>query len=70
MSKTPDPNSTGASGSAGGDKSAREEATIKVPSKDPKKKDDKKDEDLVSIKATTELEQNCSVYVLIISFIY
>ncbi|OIT00135.1 PREDICTED: 26S proteasome non-ATPase regulatory subunit 2 homolog A-like [Nicotiana attenuata] len=46
MSKTPDPNSTGASGSTGGDKSAREEATIKVPSKDPKKKDDKKDEDL------------------------
>lgn len=44
MSKTPDPNSTGADGS----KSTREEATIKVPSKDPKKKDDKKDEDLVS----------------------
>lgn len=44
MSKTPDPNSTDASGS----KSTKEEATIKVPSKDPKKKDDKKDEDLVS----------------------
>ncbi|GMP67377.1 hypothetical protein CsSME_00027381 [Camellia sinensis var. sinensis] len=36
----PDPN--GASGSG----STREDASVKVPSKDPKKKDDKKDEDL------------------------
>lgn len=36
----PDPNST----SSG----PREEASVKVPSKDPKKKDEKKDEDLVS----------------------
>lgn len=49
MSKTPDPNSTGSSGSAGAGIPAGEEATVKVPSKDPKKKDDKKDEDLVSI---------------------
>lgn len=46
MSMTPDPNNAGA---AGGDKPAREEASVKVPAKDPKKKDDKKDEDLVSL---------------------
>ncbi|VFQ88011.1 unnamed protein product [Cuscuta campestris] len=39
---TPDPNA----GAAGGEKPAREEATVKVPAKDPKKKDIKKDEDL------------------------
>ncbi|XP_009622441.1 26S proteasome non-ATPase regulatory subunit 2 homolog A [Nicotiana tabacum] len=61
MSKTPDPNSTGASGSAGGDKSAREEATIKVPSKDPKKKDDKKDEDLSE--EDLALKQQLELYV-------
>lgn len=43
---TPDPNNAGP---AGGEKPAREEASVKVPAKDPKKKDDKKDEDLVSI---------------------
>ena len=37
-----DPNSASGSGTA------REEALVKVPSKDPKKKDEKKDEDLVS----------------------
>lgn len=41
MAPVPDPNSVG-----GGAK--RDEATMKVPSKDPKKKDDKKEEDLVS----------------------
>lgn len=38
----PDPNSASGSGTA------REETSLKVPSKDPKKKDEKKDEDLVS----------------------
>lgn len=55
MSKTPDPNSTGASGS----KSNREEATIKVPYKDPKKKDDKKDEDLVSSEYSKSDNMTC-----------
>lgn len=41
MAPVPDPNSIG-----GGAK--RDEATTKVPSKDPKKKDDKKEDDLVS----------------------
>ena len=41
MAPGPDPNSVG-------DGAKRDEATIKVPSKDPKKKDDKKEEDLVS----------------------
>jgi len=40
MAPTQDPNSVG-----GGAK--KDEATLKVPSKDPKKKDEKKDEDLV-----------------------
>ncbi|MCD9641243.1 26S proteasome non-ATPase regulatory subunit 2 B, partial [Datura stramonium] len=57
MSKTPDPNSTGASGS----KSTREEATVKVPSKDPKKKDDKKDEDLSE--EDLALKQQLELYV-------
>ncbi|CAN4105007.1 unnamed protein product [Withania somnifera] len=57
MSKTPDPNSTGASGS----KANREEATIKVPSKDPKKKDDKKDEDLSE--EDLALKQQLELYV-------
>ena len=33
---------------ASGSVIAREEASVKVPSKDPMKKDEKKDEDLVS----------------------
>lgn len=37
----PAPNSSGGS-------AAREEASLKVPAKDPDKKDEKKDEDLVS----------------------
>ena len=41
MAPVPDPNNVG-----GGAK--RDEATTKVPSKDPKKKDDKKEDDLVS----------------------
>ena len=41
MASGPDPNSFG-------DGAKRDEATTKVPSKDPKKKDDKKEEDLVS----------------------
>lgn len=36
----PDPNSASGSGT-------KDEASVKVPAKDPKKKDDKKDEDLV-----------------------
>ncbi|KAF2582618.1 hypothetical protein F2Q68_00003272 [Brassica cretica] len=39
MAPGPDPNSVG-------DGAKRDEATTKVPSKDPKKKDDKKEEDL------------------------
>lgn len=38
----PDPNSASGSGTT------RDESSVKVPAKDPKKKDDKKDEDLVS----------------------
>lgn len=43
----PDPNSSGGSGSGSG---TRNEASVKVPAKDPKKKDDKKDEDLVILR--------------------
>ncbi|KAK6785144.1 hypothetical protein RDI58_018599 [Solanum bulbocastanum] len=57
MSKNPDPSSTDASGS----KSTKEEATIKVPSKDPKKKDDKKDEDLSE--EDLALKQQLELYV-------
>lgn len=39
----PEPNNN-----ASGSGNPKEEANLKVPSKDPKKKDDKKDEDLVS----------------------
>lgn len=42
MAPTQDPNSVG-----GGAK--QDEASLKVPSKDPKKKDEKKEEDLVSL---------------------
>lgn len=41
MAPGPDPNNVG-------DGAKRDEATTKVPSKDPKKKDDKKEEDLVT----------------------
>lgn len=41
MAPTPDPNSVGGA-------AKQDEASLKVPSKDPKKKDDKKEEDLVS----------------------
>lgn len=43
MAPVPDPNNVGGGGAA-----KRDEATMKVPSKDPKKKDDKKEDDLVS----------------------
>ncbi|KVH88226.1 26S proteasome regulatory complex, non-ATPase subcomplex, Rpn1 subunit [Cynara cardunculus var. scolymus] len=50
----PEPNNTGS-----GSGNPKEEATLKVPSKDPKKKDDKKDEDLseedVALKQQLEL---------------
>nr|XP_016491662.1 PREDICTED: 26S proteasome non-ATPase regulatory subunit 2 homolog A-like [Nicotiana tabacum] len=59
MSKTPDPNSTGTSAGAG--KHTGEEATVKVPSKDPKKKDDKKDEDLSE--EDLALKQQLELYV-------
>lgn len=42
MAPTPDPNSVG-----GG--ARKDEASVKVPSKDPKKKDDKKEDDLVRV---------------------
>ncbi|KAJ8556144.1 hypothetical protein K7X08_022902 [Anisodus acutangulus] len=61
MSKTPDPNSTGPSGSAGAGKPAGEEATVKVPAKDPKKKDNKKDEDLSE--EDLALKQQLELYV-------
>lgn len=50
----PDPNNAGGS-------SARNEATTKVPSKDPKKKDDKKDEDLSD--EDLALKQQLELYV-------
>lgn len=56
MTMTPDPN-----GAAGGDKLAREEASVKVPAKDPKKKDDKKDEDLSE--EDLALKQQLELYV-------
>ena len=54
MAPTQDPNSVG-----GGAK--KDEATLKVPSKDPKKKDEKKDEDLSE--EDLELKQNLELYV-------
>ncbi|ESQ50440.1 hypothetical protein EUTSA_v10001903mg [Eutrema salsugineum] len=54
MAPTPDPNSVG-----GGAK--QDEATVKVPSKDPKKKDEKKEEDLSE--EDLELKQNLELYV-------
>nr|GME13348.1 26S proteasome non-ATPase regulatory subunit 2 homolog A-like [Ipomoea batatas] len=55
---TPDPNNAGP---AGGEKPAREEASVKVPAKDPKKKDDKKDEDLSE--EDLALKQQLELYV-------
>ncbi|GLT41032.1 hypothetical protein SLA2020_151230 [Shorea laevis] len=52
----PDPNSGSGSGSG-----AREEASLKVPSKDPKKKDEKKDEDLSD--EDLALKQQLELYV-------
>ncbi|KAF3444073.1 hypothetical protein FNV43_RR13763 [Rhamnella rubrinervis] len=52
----PDPNSNGASGSGN-----RNEASVKVPAKDPKKKDDKKDEDLSD--EDLALKQQLELYV-------
>ncbi|CAH8317963.1 unnamed protein product [Eruca vesicaria subsp. sativa] len=54
MAPVPDPNNVG-----GGAK--RDEATMKVPSKDPKKKDDKKEEDLSE--EDLELKHNLELYV-------
>ncbi|CAN7109042.1 unnamed protein product [Brassica rapa subsp. narinosa] len=54
MAPVPDPNNVG-----GGAK--RDEATTKVPSKDPKKKDDKKEDDLSE--EDLELKQNLELYV-------
>ncbi|XP_013623989.1 PREDICTED: 26S proteasome non-ATPase regulatory subunit 2 homolog A-like [Brassica oleracea var. oleracea] len=54
MAPVPDPNNVG-----GGAK--RDEATPKVPSKDPKKKDDKKEDDLSE--EDLELKQNLELYV-------
>ncbi|EOA18379.1 hypothetical protein CARUB_v10006910mg [Capsella rubella] len=54
MAPVPDPNSV-----AGGAK--RDEATLKVPSKDPKKKDDKKEDDLSE--EDLQLKQNLELYV-------
>ncbi|XP_048609178.1 26S proteasome non-ATPase regulatory subunit 2 homolog B-like isoform X2 [Brassica napus] len=50
----PDPNSVG-------DGAKWDEATTKVPSKDPKKKDDKKEEDLSE--EDLQLKQNLELYV-------
>ncbi|CAN8273556.1 unnamed protein product [Cochlearia groenlandica] len=55
MAPVKDPNKVG-----GGD-AKKEEATVKVPSKDPKKKDDKKEEDLSE--EDLELKQNLELYV-------
>ncbi|XAR49588.1 hypothetical protein NMG60_11032840 [Bertholletia excelsa] len=52
-----DPNSS----SAGGSGTTREEASMKVPSKDPKKKDEKKDEDLSE--EDLALKQQLELYV-------
>lgn len=49
MTPAPDPN-----GDNGG--ATKDEATLKVPTKDPKKKDEKKDEDLVSFKVRINTE--------------
>ncbi|KAH0871326.1 hypothetical protein HID58_078348 [Brassica napus] len=54
MAPGPDPNSIG-------DGAKRDEATTKVPSKDPKKKDDKKEEDLSE--EDLQLKQNLELYV-------
>ncbi|KAH0869087.1 hypothetical protein HID58_076109 [Brassica napus] len=54
MAPGPDPNSVG-------DGAKRDEATTKVPSKDPKKKDDKKKEDLSE--EDLQLKQNLELYV-------
>ncbi|CAF2142715.1 unnamed protein product [Brassica napus] len=54
MAPGPDPNSVG-------DGAKRDEATTKVPSKDPKKKDDKKEEDLSE--EDLQLKQNLELYV-------
>ncbi|KAF3592371.1 hypothetical protein DY000_02020103 [Brassica cretica] len=54
MAPTPDPNSVG-----GG--ARKDEASVKVPSKDPKKKDDKKEDDLSE--EDLELKQNLELYV-------
>ncbi|CAG7871109.1 unnamed protein product [Brassica rapa] len=54
MASGPDPNSFG-------DGAKRDEATTKVPSKDPKKKDDKKEEDLSE--EDLKLKQNLELYV-------
>ncbi|CDY72396.1 BnaCnng77420D, partial [Brassica napus] len=54
MAPTPDPNSVG-----GG--ARKDEASVNVPSKDPKKKDDKKEDDLSE--EDLELKQNLELYV-------
>lgn len=48
MAPTPDPTHSSVGGGA-----KKDEASVKVPSKDPKKKDDKKDDDLVSSVGTS-----------------
>uniref|UniRef100_A0A2P2M5E1 RPN1 N-terminal domain-containing protein n=1 Tax=Rhizophora mucronata TaxID=61149 RepID=A0A2P2M5E1_RHIMU len=48
-------------GGGGGSGNTREEATVKVPSKDPKKKEDKKDEDLSE--EDLALKQQLELYV-------
>nr|VDC95034.1 unnamed protein product [Brassica rapa] len=55
MAPTPDTNSVGGGGAR------KDEASVKVPSKDPKKKDDKKEEDLSE--EDLELKQNLELYV-------
>ncbi|EEF44376.1 26S proteasome non-ATPase regulatory subunit 2 homolog A [Ricinus communis] len=54
----PDPNNASGSGSGA---TARDEASVKVPSKDPKKKDEKKDEDLSD--EDLALKQQLELYV-------
>lgn len=51
MAPTPDPNSVGGA-------AKQDEASLKVPSKDPKKKDDKKEEDLVSFSSFSFVSEN------------
>lgn len=46
-----EPNNSGSGGGA-----TKDQASVKVPSKDPKKKDEKKDEDLVSCRFMYLLE--------------